>query len=233
MQTTQALPDSAPTVRHSGPPLLLPTLIYIALLVTSIVMGVVLLPRGVFPMPFDPIEKVVAFAASYPDAIRWGSFLQFCSAIPLGIFCATLVSRLRFLGVREAGESIATFGGFAATILLLLSALANWALASPGIAQQPGAVRALQLLGYLTGGPGFVVLLGLLYAGASLTGGFYGVLPKWLMWLGVALAVVCELSTLSLLWWPAAITIPMGRFVGLIWMVGVAVTLPSTRPRNA
>lgn len=233
MNTTQAFPNTSPTVRHSGPPLLLPALIYIALLITSIVIGFVMLPSGAFPMPFDPIAKVVSFVANYPDTIRLGSFLQFCSAIPLGIFCATLVSRLRFLGVRAAGESIAAFGGFAATILLLVSALANWALATPEIAQQPGAVRALQMLGYATGGPGFVVLLGLLYAGASLTGGLYGFLPKWLMWLGVVLAVACELSTLSLLWWPVAITIPMGRFVGLIWMIGVAVTLPVTRAKTA
>jgi hypothetical protein len=231
MTTSQALPSTSTSLRHSGPPLLLPAVTYIALLAASLVTGSIMLPRGAFPLPFDPIEKMVAFVANYQQAILWGSFLQFCSAIPLGIFVATLVSRLRFFGVRAAGEMIATFGGLAATLLLLVSALADWALATPGIAQQPGAIRALQMFGYGAGGPGFVVALGLLYAGASLTGGLFGLLPRWLMWFGIVLALASELSVFSLVWWPAAILIPVGRFIGLIWMISVALTLPSTRQK--
>jgi hypothetical protein len=39
------------------------------------------------------------------------AFLEFGAAIPLGIFTATMVSRLQFLGVRAAGAQIGFFGG--------------------------------------------------------------------------------------------------------------------------
>jgi uncharacterized protein involved in cysteine biosynthesis len=47
------------------------------------------------------------------------------------------------------------------------------------------------------------------------------------MWLGILLAVACELASLTLVFWNAAYFIPVGRFVGAIWMVAVAVTLPT------
>jgi hypothetical protein len=34
------------------------------------------------------------------------------AAVPLGIFTATVASRLRFAGIRAAGNDIASFGGF-------------------------------------------------------------------------------------------------------------------------
>jgi hypothetical protein len=47
---------------------------------------------------------------------------EFGSAIPLGLFTATAVSQLQFLGVRAAGTSIALFGGFATATTMLASA---------------------------------------------------------------------------------------------------------------
>jgi hypothetical protein len=150
------------------------------------------------------------------------------SAMPLAVFVATAVSRLRFLGVRAAGELIALCGGVAAVGMLIVSALADWSLSTPGIADSAGAVRALQLLGFTAGGPGFVAPLGLLFAGVSLSAGLSRLIPRWLMWFGVVIAVFSELSTLMLLTWNASIFIPIGRFIGIIWMIGVAVTLPKS-----
>jgi hypothetical protein len=53
------------------------------------------------------------------------------------------------------------------------------------------------------------------------------------MWLGVVVAVACELASLTLVVWNAAYFIPVGRFVSVVWMIGVAVTLPASRRDQA
>lgn len=228
MSTPHFNPQSQAYPRcHQGPPLLLMALIYIALVIAGIVSGLMMAPPSAFPLPFEPVEKAVRYVAQYGGAIRWGSFFEFASAIPLGIFTATVVSLLRFHRVRAAGVWIAWFGGTSASILLMVSALAGWALSTPGIAQSAGGVRALQLLSFAAGGPGFAVPLGLLLAGVSIPSGFYRLLPKWLVWLGVVIAVAAELSTFTLLTWRAAMFIPVARFVSFVWLIGVAAKMPA------
>jgi hypothetical protein len=41
-------------------------------------------------------------------------------------------------------------------------------------------------------------------------------------------AVACELASLSLLNFKAAYFIPVGRFVSIVWMIGVSLTLPAS-----
>lgn len=209
---------------------MLPALSYTVLAIAGVISGMLLAPRGVpFPLPYQPVERAIQYVALSGRALSWGSFFQLGSAVPLAIFTAVVVSRLRFLGVRAAGEVIALCGGIGATAILAISALAGWALSTPGIAQLPGAVRALQLLGFAAGGPGFVVLFGLLVAGVSITAGLYRLMPRWLMWLGVVVAVCSELAVFTLVTWKASIFIPVGRFIGIVWMIGVAATLARTK----
>jgi hypothetical protein len=87
--------DSPPStgVRHRGPSLLAVAIVFMTLFVSSL---------------------VISAAMAGTDAARVGAFLQFGSAIPLGIFTATAVSRIQFLGVNAAGTSIALFGGLGA-----------------------------------------------------------------------------------------------------------------------
>jgi hypothetical protein len=231
MMNTFTSPSLKPS-RHPGPSLLLLAIVYVVLVIAGLVVGIGLAPRSSFPMPFEPVEKAVAYFSLYGQAARWGSFFEFGSAIPLGLFTATIVSRLRFLGVRAAGEMIALYGGMTASAMLIVSALCSWALSTPGIAGQPGAVRALQLLGFATGGPGFVVPLGLLLAGVSVTSGFYRLVPRWLVVLGIVVAVASELATFSLVTWKAALFIPVGRFVSFVWLIGVGATMPAIRARG-
>jgi hypothetical protein len=204
--------------------------VYTALSVAGIIVDVLLAPHASFAMPYEPLANEVAYVSRYGPSIRWGVFFQFGSAIPLGIFAAVTGSRLRFLGVRAAGETIAFCGGIAAMLMLMLSALAGWALSTADITDTAGAVRALQLLGFAAGGPGFVAPLGLFVAGVSVTSSLHRLIPRWLMWLGILIASASELSTLTLLTWNAAIFIPMGRFISIIWMFCVAATLPTTLP---
>jgi hypothetical protein len=221
MKTPAESPNSL--IRHPGPNLLFLTLVYTGFMLAG---GAKL--AAAFHFPHDSAEKAVAYLAQNGWSIQWGSFCELASAIPLGIFAVTTVSRLRFLGVRAAGESIAFLGGIGLTVMLILSALASWSLTRPGVAETTGAVPALQAISFAGGGPGFAVLLGLFLAGVSIPAGLYKLIPRWLMGLGIVVAIACELASLTLLNFKAGYFIPVGRFVSIVWMIGLSLTLPSS-----
>lgn len=212
--------------RHMGPNLLLLTLIYVGFMIAG---GTRL--SAAFALPHDSAAKAVAYVAKYGWSIQLGSFFELLSAIPLGLFIATTISRLRFLGVQAAGESIAFLGGIGATVMLILSALANWSLTRPGIAEAAGAVQALRSISFASAGPAFAVLLGFFLACVSLTAGQHKLMPRWLMWLGIAVAIACELASFTVLNFTAGYFIPVGRFISIVWMIGVSLTLPASITR--
>ena len=227
---------SSHTVRHAGPPLAVPGLLFMALFVGSLIIGAIMTGGTLPPIPFGATDAALRYFVEHATAMRVAAFLQFGAAIPLGLFTATVVSRLHFLRVHAAGVTIAQFGGFAASFFLATSGLIAWVLSAPGVPDVATNARVLQLLVFATGGPGHVVCLGLLLAGVSIAGGLTRRLPRWLMWSGVLLALIAELSTLTLVDERAAILLPLARFPAFIWILGVASTLPSERevsPREA
>ena len=157
------------------------------------------------------------------------AFFQFGAAIPLGIFAATIVSRLQFLGVRAAGAFIALFGGLMTAFNIAVSALILWVMAYPGIAQEAGVLRALYYLVFSVGGVGFSVPMGVLILGISIAAAIMKLLPKWLVIFGVALGVIGELSSLSLVVPEALFLIPLTRFPGFIWLIAAGFLLPRAR----
>ena len=165
--------------RHAGPPLLLLALVHLLLLVASIFAATLLRHGAVYINPYSSSQAVQGFFANSPQAIRVGTFFFFGSAVPLGLFTATVVSRLRFLGVRAAGTYIALFGGFLASAALALSALYGWILSVPDVVSSSAAlVHALYFLSFLFGGVTFAVGFGLLAAGVSVTSYFQHLLPR-------------------------------------------------------
>ena len=50
------------------------------------------------------------------------------------------------------------------------------------------------------------------------------------MWLGMVTAVACELASFTLINFTAGYFIPVGRFISIIWMIAVALTLPIEKP---
>src|SRR5262245_37186805 len=52
-----------------------------------------------FPTPYEPVALAQDYFSRYANAIRIAAFLQFGAAIPLGIYTATVTSRLKFLGM--------------------------------------------------------------------------------------------------------------------------------------
>ena len=215
---------------HRSPPLGALSIVFVTLFVASLVAAGVMTGGARFPRPTDPAELARDYFTHHADAVRIAAFLQFGSAIPLGLFTAAITSRLKFLGMTVAGVDIALFGGFAASIFLALSALTGWVISQPGVATEVGALRALQLLGFVTGGVGHVVALGLLLAGVSVPAAFAKLLPRWLIWLGLILAVVAELSTLSLVLPMVSILLPLARFPAFVWLIGAGFSMPRSRP---
>ncbi|HJZ79536.1 MAG TPA: hypothetical protein VKD91_04300, partial [Pyrinomonadaceae bacterium] len=179
-----------------------------------------------FPGPWESAEVISAYFQGQPRAVLLCAFFQFGAAVPLGIFTATVVSRLRFLGVRAAGSHIALFGGLMTAFNLALSALVIWVMAYPGIAQDVSALRPLYYLTFAVGGVGYSVPLGLLFAGISIPSGVFKLLPKWLVVFGLLLAACGELSWFSLIFPKLLFFIPLTRFPGFIWLIIAGFMLP-------
>src|SRR6266513_1882175 len=214
---------------HSGPHPGVLAIIYTLLFNAGLYQVVSFTGGPHFPGPWESSEAITTYFQAYPKTVLICAFLQFGAAIPLGIFTATMVSRLQFLGVRVAGAHIALFGGLMTAFNMAASALVLWVMAYPGIAQDLAVLRALSYLTFALGGVGFSVPMGLLIAGLSIPAAFFKLLPKWLVVFGLVLAVIGELSALSLVIPKALFLIPLTRFPGFIWLIGAGFALPKTR----
>jgi hypothetical protein len=221
-----------PLTRFAGPPLFPLAIVYSLLFIASIVSAVLLRHGAPFITPFGDAEAARAFFVANPLAVKVSAFFFFGSAVPLAIYTATIVSRLRYLGVRAAGTNIALFGGFAASGAIAISGLCTWVLSVPEVAASLVAARVLYFLSFLFGGAGFAVAFGLLAAGVSATSHFARLLPHWLVVLGMIVAAAAELSSLSLIAYPANLAIPVTRFVGFAWLILVGGRLPETLRRT-
>ncbi len=219
----------AATGRHAAPNPGIVASVFTALFIAGLVPVTLLMGDTHFPAPSQGPDEIVAYFREHSARVAICAFFQFGSAIPLGIYAATMTSRLRFLGVRAAGVDIAMFGGFAAALMTLVSALGQWTLARPGIAADGALAQALYFWTFATGGPGYSVPLGLLLAGISVPALLLRLLPKWVSVMGLVLAVVGELSALSLVVPGALFLIPLTRFPGFVWLIAAGFTLPGRR----
>ena len=180
-----------------------------------------------FPGPWESAQTVAAYFQLHPRAAMLCAFLQFGSAVPLGIFTATIVSRLQFLGVRAAGATIALYGGLGASFAITFCSIVLWVMTRPGIADHVLLTQALYFVSYGLGGPGYSVPLALLMAGVSVPLLLYRLVPKWIAILGLILAACGVLSWLNLVFPQALFLIPLTRFPGFVWMIAVGFALPT------
>jgi hypothetical protein len=218
-----------PLARFRGPSLIPLATVHILLFVAGLAAAAVLRHGAPYVTPFAPAEELRSFLAQSPAAVRVSNFFLFGSAVPFGIFAVTIVSRLRFMGVRAAGTNIALLGGLTATIALLLSGATGWILSVPDVLTSAAVVKAIDHFNFLLGGVVDSVGFGLLAAGVSVTSYFTRLLPRWVVLLGMLVAVTGELSWFSLIAYPANFFIPITRFVGFVWMVAAAVALTRSR----
>lgn len=225
-------PNAVTTTHHRGPHLGALAIVYTVLFNAGLYPVTIFADKTHFPGPWEPGDVIVSYFQTHPLPVLICLFLQFGAIIPLGIFTATVVSRLHFLGVRAAGPYIALFGGFATVFCGMAASFLLWVMVHPGIAQDAALLRALYYLSYAFGGPGFSVPMGLLLAGVAVPALFLKLLPKWVVGLGLVLAVCGELSWLNLIVPKALFLIPLVRFPSFVWLIATGFLLPKavTRP---
>jgi hypothetical protein len=179
--------------------------------------------------PWEKASVIIPYFQSYSGRVLFCISLQFGAMVCLGLLTASVVSRLHFLGARAPGTMIALIGGFLVVADSFAGTMAMWTMLRPGILDQPPVVLALYYLGYGLGGPGFSVPMGLLMAGVSVTAAFLKLLPRWVIALGLVLALAGELSWLHLAFPKLLFLIPLVRFPGFVWLIAVGYLLPKAR----
>ncbi|MGA8940581.1 MAG: hypothetical protein WB439_15575 [Acidobacteriaceae bacterium] len=218
-----------PPIRFRGPSLTLLAIVHILLFEAGFLAAAALRHGPSFVSPVAPAEQVRLFFAQSPFLDRLTNFFLFGSAVPLGIFAVTAVSRLRYLGIRAAGTNITLLGGLTATFALFLSGMAGWILSVPEVLTSAPLVKAIFYLSFLSGGALYAMGFGLMAAGISITSHYAHLLPRWIILLGLLVALAGELSWFSLLTYPANFFIPVTRFIGFIWMLLTAIYLTKSR----
>jgi hypothetical protein len=216
---------------HRGPSLLALAIVFVALGLAGIF--AIAWPTGgqIVPTALGATGDA-GFFVSHRAAMRTAAFFQLGSAIVLGVFAATVTSRLTFLGVRGAGVQIAFFGGAGASLFGAIAALTGWVLGQEGD-PSINLLHALHVQLFAAGGFGQVAFVGLLVAGVSLSGGLTGLLPRWVVPFGLAVAGVAELATLGLVFPAAVHLIQVARLFTFAWMITLGALLPRSRaPRS-
>jgi hypothetical protein len=112
-----------------------------------------------------------------------------------------------------------------------LPGLVSWTSSQSVTSGDPAVARALEGLSFAAGSAGFVAPLGLLIAGIAVPGLILRLLPRPLAWAGLMIAAASEISAFALLTPALDFAFPVGRFLGLAWLVAASVTLPASRPR--
>ena len=56
-----------------------------------------------------------------------------------------------------------------------------------------------------------------------------GLVPRWIAWTGLLIALLSELCFLSMTIEPFQYLLPIGRFAGLLWLIAVGFLLPRNR----
>jgi hypothetical protein len=213
-------------LRHPGPHLGAVAIVYTVLFNAGLYPVTIFADKTHWPGPWESGDVIAAYFQTHPLPVLFCAFLQFGATIALGIFTATVVSRLHFLGVRAAGPYIALLGGFLTVVDGIAAGFLVWVMVHPGIAQNPMLLQALYHLSYAFGGPGFSVPMGLLLAGVSVPAAFMKLLPKWLVVFGLVLAICGELSWLNIILPGALFLIPLTRFPSFIWLIAAGFKLP-------
>lgn len=227
--TDLSSPHTVPSTRSGGPNPGILAAVSLGLTLGALLSSTILTNGQTYVSPFSPAGQVAAYFHGNPDAVRLASLFQFGSAVPLGIFAATVYARQLRLGVRVPGPAIGFFGGITASVFLMVSAAVGWVLSRPEITTDVTLTHALSFLAFITGGVAYVVGLGLLVAGIAVPALILRFVPRWLAWAGLVIAGLSELSFLSMVIEPLQFLLPVGRFGGLAWLVAVGFLLPRSR----
>lgn len=218
--------------RFRGPHIGIVATIFVVLFIAGLIPVTALGGKPYFPGPTASVAEMVAFFSHRKAGVLLCTFFQFGSAIPLGIFTTAAIARMKFLGVRAAGIEIALFGGLATSIGLMISSSFLWAVTYPGISGNADLLNLIYRISFGIGGPGYSVPFGLLAAGISIPAAFYKLMPKWIIVLGIFVAVIGELSWFEILSVKLLPLIPLTRFPGFVWIIAAGFSLAKSRERD-
>jgi hypothetical protein len=214
--------------RPDGPHPGVLAIVSLAFTIAAVVASVLISAVQFIPSPLGSTASVAQYYLSHPEAAAVNGFLVFGSAIPLGIFAAAMYARMLRLGIRVPGPGIGYFGGIAAAVMVGIAGLITWVIGQSIPGQSTATIHTLAYLSYALGGVGFVTGVGLLIAGIAVPALILGLVPRWLAWAGLALALICEVSFVSMLAPVLTFTLPIGRFAGLAWIIAIELVLART-----
>jgi hypothetical protein len=134
----------------------------------------------------------------------------------------------------EASQLLALIrvAGVLSAAFLLVCGLFGLALIPVSTGGDLALVGTLRTLNFLSGGTLHMASLGLFVGAASLAARRARALPRWIIWWGIVQAVVSILSLASLLVFPAALFILLGRMMGFVWSIAVGLMLAFGRRRE-
>lgn len=216
----------AQSQRQGGPPLWVLAVVYGVLMLIAV--GI----SAGSPQPGADDQAVLAYQRGHAGALQVAAFLWFGSSIPLAIWAATAYRRLRMLGVTAPGTAIGFAGGLLAANSVAMVGLVTWVRSQLGDLSDPGVARLLGDLGFALGAAGYAAPFALLLAGVAVPALILRLLPRWLAWTGLTIAVIGMVATLTLLTPALDLTLPVLRFGGLLWLIVASLLLPRTRPRR-
>ena len=219
------------SVAHAGPNLGVLAILYFVLFNAGLYPVTAMAGKTHWPGPWEPPNVIVPYFQTHAADALTCLFLQLGATICLGLFTASAVSRMQYLGVRSAGPWIALFGGFLTVFNGVAASLIVWTMIQPAVVQAPSVLLGLYYLSFALGGPGFSIPMGLLMAGISVPAAILKLLPRWIIVLGLLLAVAGELSWFHLISPQMLFLIPVTRFPGFVWLIAVGFALPK-RPRT-
>jgi hypothetical protein len=194
--------------------------LYAVLFIASLVIFPVLAPGARIPNPFGAEDVSRTFFLHNARAVRVSDFLQLASAYCFAGLAAAL-SGLQSIRRAPLASAMTQAGGIGGAVLLALTALCSWAIASPGAVDPGPALHTLQFLPFLFGGPGWAAFFGLFVAGVAM--GTRGSVPRWVSTSGYILAVVSEVAMLVLVTIYASPCLPIARFLGFLWLILVSL----------
>jgi len=216
-----------PETRPAAPGLVVPAVVTVVLFVAGVI-ATAALGDGLYASPFaERASDIAAKYASHATVIKVVAVLEFASALALVVFTAALWTRLR----ATAAAGVAAAGGVLAALFMALNALAQWPLSYESVSSSDSVRHALEFLYFGLGGFAHVAALGLLVGGTSLaaTRSF----PRWFAIASLVLAAVSLLSAVTIVAEGAAVLLPLGRFLTLVWLVAVSVLLRGRHSEHA
>ncbi|MGH3087788.1 MAG: hypothetical protein ACRDSJ_10795 [Rubrobacteraceae bacterium] len=178
------------------------------------------------PLPGAPTAEVARYFANSQAAVLAVGSAHILSALSLLAFVSPVATfALRTAGDRGALPALTSVGGILASLFLLASALLGVALALTASGMDLGFVEILRQANFLTGGTLHVASLGVFVGAASISASRAKALPRWIVWTGFVASTLAILSLASLVFFPAALLILLGRMLGFVWCISAGIAL--------